>query len=115
MLRIIHNPELILVERWERGIKTASRMVCWGDVFHVVAFKRDLFSADLVCLEIQDGVNSSIEVDEQMEGWQELVAKLPDYLPGFPRFGEWFSRVALPPFATRPTELFAEGSVSRCA
>lgn len=108
-LRIIHNSELVVVERWERGFKTASRMACWADVFHVVAFKRDLFSVDLICLEIQDRVNSSIEVDEQMEGWKELVASLPDYLPGFPKFEEWFSRVALPPFETRPTELYRRG------
>jgi hypothetical protein len=103
--RIIHNSELIAVEHWERGTKT-SRMAYWADVFHVVAFKRDLFHVDLICMEIQDRLNSSIEVDEEMEGWKELVANLPEYLPGFPKFEEWFLRVATPAFETCPTELY---------
>lgn len=104
--RITHNPELIAVKRQEAGVDPTTCVAHWADVFRVVAFKRDVFSADLICMEIQDRVGSSIEINEQMEGWKELVAMLPEYLPEFPQFEQWFLRVAQPPFRPCPTELY---------
>jgi len=41
------------------------------------AFKRDLFTIDLICFELyQDELDFPMEVDEQMEGWELLLAIL---------------------------------------
>ena len=77
----------------------------WRDVNAVVAYKRDLFAFDLICLGFVTA-NGTIEVHEQMHGWSELVEQLPSYLPGVPPLSEWWDRVAQPPFATSMTKLF---------
>ena len=72
----------------------------WSDVRRVSAYKRDLLTTDLVCLSFE-GTSDSLEVNEEMAGWKELVDALPELLPGSLAYGEWFPHVVRPPFAPR--------------
>ena len=78
----------------------------WDDAISLTAFKRDLYAVDRICLgiELKDGV--TIEVDEEMKGWDSLVQKLPEYLPGCKSYDEWFEVVAFPAFALNATRIF---------
>ena len=77
----------------------------WTEIARVVAFKRDIYAYDLLCMAFEvDGL--SFEFDEEMEGWKSMIDSLPGYLPGFPRPDEWWKAVVLPPFATNMTQLF---------
>ena len=78
----------------------------WSQVNGVVAFKRDLLTVDLICIGLSTP-ESSIEVDEEMEGWKELIEALPRLLPGTLNPSEWWDKVAHPAFATNPTVLFS--------
>ena len=42
--------------------------------------------------------NTEVEINEEMKGWEPLMRKLPEYLPGCKEFDEWFDVVAQPPF-----------------
>src|SRR5213082_145366 len=53
----------------------------WSEVCKAVAFKRDLFSVDLVCLFLSRQDGSGLELDEDMKGWKEFIAALPGFLP----------------------------------
>jgi hypothetical protein len=77
----------------------------WNDVKTVLAYKRDLYATDPICLGFisPDG---TIEVDEEMQGWSQLVEKLHSLLPGTPPASDWWERVAKPPFASCVTKLF---------
>jgi hypothetical protein len=77
----------------------------WDDVNAVIAYKRDIFAFDLICLGFGTA-NGSIEVNEQMHGWSHLIEELPLRLPGTPPFSDWWERVAQPPFAPCVTKLF---------
>jgi hypothetical protein len=77
----------------------------WSDVVRVSAFKRDVFSYDLICFEFET-VGGFVEVGEDMEGWRILIDTLPVNLPGILAEDDWFAKVALPPFATNWTTLF---------
>jgi len=55
----------------------------WQDVTSISAFKRDLFSYDLICMVIRVGT-LEFEFDEEMNGWQSAIEALPKYLPGAP-------------------------------
>jgi hypothetical protein len=68
------------------------------------AFKRDLFTVDLICLafSLPDGV---VQVDEEMVGYQSLLAELPSHYPGY--YAGWWEKVAHPPFATNWTLLWS--------
>lgn len=77
----------------------------WRDVDVVLAYKRSLYTVDLVCLGFVTP-NGAIEVHEEMHGWSELVQQLPSRLFGLPPLSDWWERVAKPPFASSMTKLF---------
>ena len=77
----------------------------WKDVVSVLAYKRDVFAYDLICLAFSSG-EIQVEVHEQMDGWSDLIERLPVVLPGTLAVADWWKRVALPPFATSITTLF---------
>src|SRR5215831_16826379 len=78
----------------------------WHDVNAVLAYKRDLYTADLICLGFVTA-SGTIEVHEEMRGWSELLERLPSLLPGVPPSSEWWERVAKPPFASFATRLYS--------
>jgi len=77
----------------------------WHDVNAVLAYKRDLYTADLICLGFVTA-SGTIEVHEEMRGWSELLEQLPPRLC-VPPSSEWWERVAKPPFASCVTKLYA--------
>ncbi len=77
----------------------------WNEVKTVLAYKRALYATDLICLGFTSPAGT-IEVDEEMQGWSQLVERLPGLLPGTPPLSEWWERVAMPPFAPCVTKLF---------
>jgi hypothetical protein len=76
----------------------------WNEVKTVLAYKRDCYGADLICLGFTLPAGA-IEVDEEMQGWPQLVERLPSLLPGIPPLSDWWERVAKPPFASCVTKL----------
>jgi hypothetical protein len=77
--------------------------VGWGAVSRVVAYKRDAMTHDVIALGF---LGTGIDVNEDMEGWDELLKKLPEYLPGCQPFEQWFQAVAFPAFAMNPTDIY---------
>jgi hypothetical protein len=87
--------------------------VGWGEVSRVVAYKRDAMTHDVIALGF---LGTGIDVNEDMEGWDELLKKLPEYLPGCQPFEQWFQAVAFPAFAMNPTDIYRrEGPASEQA
>jgi hypothetical protein len=78
----------------------------WADVQAVVAYKRDVFAFDVICLALEFPGPTSIELNDQMQGWQPFIDSLPLYLDGLPPSDEWVPAVALPAFATNMRVLF---------
>jgi hypothetical protein len=77
----------------------------WRDVNAVLAYKRDLYTMDLICLGFVTPAGT-IEVHEDIQGWSQLIEQLPSRLPGVPPLSDWWERVAKPPFASCVTKLF---------
>lgn len=82
-----------------------STSVQWREITTVLAYKRDLFAFDLICLAFSTP-EGTVKIDEQMQGWSELVEELPSRLPGTPTVSDWWERVAKPRSATCMTKLF---------
>ena len=83
----------------------AATSLKWNGVKTVLAYKRDLYATDLICL-VFTSPDGTIEVNEEMQGWSQLVERLPSLSPGTPPLSEWWERVAKPPFVTCVTTLF---------
>lgn len=103
---IEHDARAVRVVRTFRGDSQPPSEAEWGEVSRVVAYKRDAFIYDVLSLAILLSGRPGLDVNEDMDGWEELLKKLPEYLPGCRPFEEWFQAVAFPAFAMNPTEIF---------
>jgi hypothetical protein len=81
----------------------------WHQVTRVLAFKRDLYTYDLLCLAFQSST-SAFEVNEEMEGWNSLLADLPNHLPGAMNSDAIWAAVVKPAFATNETVVYERAS-----
>jgi hypothetical protein len=80
----------------------------WDEIDRVAAWKADLFCYDLICLgfhRVGDDAETVHLVDEEMSGYHALVKEL-ERRHGAAMEPEWWSKVALPPFATNYTVLW---------
>ena len=82
----------------------------WIDVEKIVAFKRDLLSADCICLFLSRADNSGLELDEDMKGWCEFTEAMPKHLPTCKPLQDWIFDIATPAFATNLTELYSRST-----
>ena len=101
---ITHDDQTVYIEWHKRG-KAMRAEMAWKDVTTAIAFKRDCYAVDLICI-VFGGAAGSLEVNEEMSGWKGLVEVLPTYLPGCLAEHEWFRQVAFPAFATNPVHIF---------
>jgi hypothetical protein len=83
----------------------------WADICRATAFKRDLFAIDCICVRFGLLDGTEIEVDEDMAGWKRFLEVLPHQLSGCKPQSEWFSTVALPPFAANPIQIYVHAAV----
>jgi len=90
------------------GDSTDLAFMRWSEVESVLAYKRDVWAFDLICLRFSTA-KSEFEANEEMAGWSDLVEVLPQFLPGLPSFADWWGRVAQPPFAPCVTTLYKRG------
>lgn len=81
------------------------KAIPFAEVRQVVAFKRDCYTVDSIRMLLVAGAET-VEISEEMSGWEEWIAALPERLPGALRFEEWFFEVAFPAFETRATLLY---------
>jgi hypothetical protein len=95
---------LTVTTRFKDGSTTRAE-VLWSEVARIVAFKRDVFAYDMICFGFETA-EGCVEVDEEMEGWEEMIDALSSYLPGILGEADWWGKVVQPPFATNPTTLF---------
>lgn len=102
--RIVAGAAGLSIE-FPRRLVATRRFLDWNDIERVEAFKRDLLTTDLICLKVR-AAERSIEVNEEMEGWDELVAQLPERLPGALSWEKLFLAVVKPAFAECRTVVF---------
>jgi hypothetical protein len=70
-----------------------------------VAFKRDMLTTDLVCLEFRyvdaAGTSMHVEINKDMLGFEQVIAALQREMLGFDK--GWRAKVVNPPFAQNET------------
>ena len=103
--RVLENPKYGTVAggaeclRITSGKGDASELR-WSEVEEVHAYKRDLFTTDLICLSFKkSGTEEYYEIHEEMKGYHDFLEVLQCRLPKFTL--EWFLDVAFPAFESK--------------
>lgn len=79
----------------------------WDEVKEIFAFKDDFFACDIISLGFRlDHVGRYLKIDEECEGYKELLVFLPTVFPDVRT--DWFADVAFPAFATCLISLWGE-------
>ena len=79
----------------------------WKEVTRVIAYRRDAYVGDLICLVVELGSLRTVELDETMPGWHEFLAALPCYLTGAKGAEETFVSLVARPHKDEPVLVFA--------
>jgi hypothetical protein len=87
-----------------KGRKGEAVTIAWTDVEEIHAFKRDLFTVDLICIEFRLGENRIVEIHEEMVGYHDLQPWLQKKFPEIQ--ANWFTTVAFPAFVTNYTMIW---------
>ena len=101
---ISHNEEGFEV-RWADHRSDVVEAFDWQEIATIIAFKRDCFALDLICLAIGNAT-SATEINEGDAGWEEFIQTLERRLPGSSPRETWLRAVAQPPFATNQTVVY---------
>lgn len=109
VFKILHHPNGMKLSWLTNESEAGEKVVAWEETVKIEAFKRDLYSVDLMCLAVLCKDNTTVEIDEEMEGWESLVEKLPEYLRGCKKFADWFEAVAFPAFKPNLTVIYQRG------
>jgi len=107
---LIWNTTEITLQRTEKGKAPRITNVAWADITGVAAYKANLVFLDLICMSISTE-SGTVEINDEIDGWERLIEEFPDHLPGFPRVSAWFHRVALPLFDTNFTRLYSKEAI----
>lgn len=81
--------------------------VAWSDIERITAYKADRLTWDTVCLEILSSAGVVCTVDEETEGFWDLIDDLKRALPTSDQ--DWEHAVILPAFAENRRVIFPRG------
>ncbi len=84
------------------------KLITWHSIRRIVAFKRDIYSRDLICMLLELSSDAVVELDESMVGWNAFLDALPLSIPGACNADEWLRRVSFPAFETTPVEIYCK-------
>ena len=103
--RARRHPATILglwAEGFALNIGAESRAVAWSEVEEIVAFKRDLYTTDCICLALAMP-GGTVEINEEMPGfvdWREAMEHHFGLTP------DWYIEIMTPVFEPTPLRLF---------
>ncbi len=76
----------------------------WSCVTEIVAFKRDLFTTDMICIQFQLDDGTYVELDEEMVGYRQFIDIVTSKFDLAPN---WWSDVAFPAFKTNKSTIWS--------
>ena len=86
--------------------ETGESSIRWDDIVLAKVFKRDHFIVDCISMAFQKADGYWFEINEDCEGWRDLLPELPRFLTGCTPADQWLKAVTLPPFKPNETEIF---------
>jgi hypothetical protein len=89
---------------FELPTTTGVRSVNWADIQAMFGYKRDLYTTDLVCLDIFCTDGQGICLHEEIPGWYQFIGMLPANFPSLKP--GWEIALTFPAFETNFTLLY---------
>lgn len=81
-------------------------LIFWESIKEIIAYKRDLFTIDLVCLRVYHSNDQYFEINEELIDFDALLDQLPERLRGFPERKMYWGKLIQPAFAENEMQLW---------
>lgn len=95
----------------ENGEGAETPAIGWHAIRTLSAFKRDDFTIDTLCLQVELESGKRFLLTEDMAGFSVFIDQMIRSLPGIP--ADWRRNVLVPPFAENHTVLFHKAYPTR--
>jgi hypothetical protein len=83
----------------------------WPDIIEIVAFKRDFFSHDQICIGIRTmSSDGYLVISEEWKGFKDFTSAIENK---FEVTNDWWSKVAFPAFVENWTRLWPQIDVDQ--
>lgn len=92
------DSECLRVERRDIYGETEFQTLQWEKINLVWVYKLDMFIGDRICIMMVISKTETFTINEDMEGWRELMKILPGRLLGIKV--DWWTEVCFPPYET---------------
>jgi hypothetical protein len=80
--------------------------VKWADADAIFAFKRDMWSYDVICVDFELRDGSHVGIDEEMDGFMKIMEAASQQCAGCVKVEDWYSGIMVPAFEANLTELY---------
>jgi len=105
IVKLEHDSDGLNVKVDDARTGRGEHSIRWQNVESAIAYKLDAVTYDIIVVRFTTATGT-VDVMEDAEGWAGLLEALPNYLPGFLPIQDIFEAVALPPFATKATNVY---------
>jgi hypothetical protein len=105
------NSDGVTYSSWINSELEYERLIPWTKIEKIAAFKRDLYTVDLMCIAFETS-DFVYEINEEMVSWAAFVTAIATHLPGCLKVEEWYQAVMLPAFETNQTVLYSREATS---
>jgi hypothetical protein len=82
---------------------SGQQKILWTDVEQLIAYKRDLLTIDVICLDIIFD-NKRMTINEDTPGWYQFIKKTKLIFPSIPV--DWDMKIMHPAFQTNLTIIY---------
>jgi len=90
-------------EGFEIVLESSREKVRWASIERIIAYKVDLFTTDLICLDIEFN-GKKLTISEEVPGWFQFIKKVNSTLSDIPK--NWELQVANPAFQANCTTIY---------
>lgn len=91
------NGFVIKIDNTEKNVK-------WNEIKTLIAYKKDLFAVDIICLDIIFENEAFLKINEETKGWFKFLEHSKEKLEITDK--TWEINIAVPPFEPNTTIIF---------
>lgn len=106
-LKVSAQSNGIVIEELRQSKADKSITLPWNQVSQIVGYRRDVFVGNHISLSIELSDSRVIELDESMQGWENLLKALSDYLPQTLSQEEMFLKIMAAQNLSSPVIIFS--------
>jgi len=86
---------------------TTCRTIPWPEIKTLIAYRRDVYAHDMICMALETTSGAVLELHEQLDGWSQFCEQMQNYLPAAAPNSLWSVKAVAAPIGT-PVPIYSK-------